>query len=1269
MKQIYLLLGGLLIFGGVISQDLPEKYRAYLDLHSQGPELTRRDSILLMDIPEISIPATLRHKTLPPVVDNSLLPYLRPVFSQDGPSCGQAAMIGYNFTYEMCCARGLSAEDIQNQYPTHFAFNFMNGGNGWYGVSYFHSIEMLKSTGCMTVEEYGGMHDDSRRWIDGYDVYYSAMLNRVKNFYSIHTGTEDGILSLKHWLYDHMGESDFGGVASYYANVPWNAQILNDTTPEGGKHVMTAWYPAATHAMTIVGYNDSIRWDYNGDGLYTNDLDLNGDGIIDPRDWEIGAVKFVNSHGIDAQDSGFCYMMYKCLAETFENGGVWNRAVHILYPLAQHAPLMTYKVTLKHDYREKIKVLAGISADTSDFIPQWVMDFPIINYQGGNHYMQGQDTAEYLKYLEFGLDVTPLLTHVIPGNPAKFFLIVDEHDPHFEGTGEITAFSLVDYTNGTQEIISPETPLNLLNNNRTVASLVHSPYFEKVAVVTEELPPFSAGEPYGFQLEATGGSPPYDWSLRHYYRMEQSVSPFPQIDAHQVLPATAGDTLVPVALGFEFPFFGQRYDTVYLHIDGHLQFDRKQLPWPYLLDYDLHLRSNRIITPMTHENFTISPTDGDGAWYETGDTSTIFRWKLSWSRKPSSTELNLAIRLCHDGRIELIYGPSTLADIQWIGGFSAGNQLDYYESPLNGHKAITPGHVVSYLPSFFPQGLEISDNGWLSGNLADDGRICDLSVRVTDQSRISDVKPLQLSSGPLIFFTVNSPQGDGMIYYGDTVLLDLEIRNNGADTLRGMVLDISGDDAFISLQDSSLVLGDLSPGQVMAVNGAFSFIVSLEVPDQHDLYLSVILQTADKNWYKELLFKALAPDLRIREVLVEDAENGILDPGETANLLITLQNMGHADISGVSGHLHSMNPELVVTGNPVQVYGSFPKGANITRSYTVFAEESTPSGFPAHLVFNTQSSPGLTTSDTLEIRIGRVPVMLIDMDPKFHSGPAIQNMLNGLGIIHSYNTYIPGDIDKYQSLFISLGYHNSNHVLTWQEGAILADYLDNGGRIYMEGKKTWKDDPHTPVHDKFNITYAGSVAMFDTLVGIDTAFAYGIKLLNHSVYPFSFYHLVPVSPAFAVLSDNILHKTCAVAYDAGPYKTIGTLFELGTLGDLPPSSASGLLQRYLDFFDIYVNMTQVDEKPWQNSQAAIIVYPNPAVSQLTVGSSQFADGDPQPASLIIYDLLGRMVKSVTNIPGLPFQLNITTLQPGVYHVKVKLENGQSASAKFLKVTR
>jgi len=50
-------------------------------------------------------------------------------------------------------------------------------------------------------------------------------------------------------------------------------------------------------SLTICGYNDSIRYDYNNDGQCTNDIDINNDRKVNVRDWEIGGFKFTNSIG------------------------------------------------------------------------------------------------------------------------------------------------------------------------------------------------------------------------------------------------------------------------------------------------------------------------------------------------------------------------------------------------------------------------------------------------------------------------------------------------------------------------------------------------------------------------------------------------------------------------------------------------------------------------------------------------------------------------------------------------------------------------------------------------------------------------------------------------------------------------------------------------------------------------------------------------------------------------------------------------------------
>lgn len=1276
MKKILTILTFLATIINSFSQELPTEYRAYIEKYPEGPVLNHQDSLYLLNIPEKTMPQHLRSTTLPPIVDNSTTPYLRPVFGQVGASCGQAAMVGYNFTYEMAYRRDQPAFFPQTQYPTHFCWNFQNGGDGWYGVSYFHSIEILRLCGTMNSADYGDYYDDGQRWINGYDVYYNGMYNRVKGVYSINTSTAEGLESLKHWLYDHMGEGSYGGVASYYANTPWNANYLNDTTPEGGKHVMTAWFPAASHAMTIIGYNDSIRWDYNSDGQYTNTIDINFDEMVDLRDWEIGGVKFVNSHGIQAQDSGFCYMTYKCLAETFENGGIWNQSVHILDIDENYQPLITYKVTLKHNYRGKIKILAGVSADTSDIAPEWLMDFPIIDYQGANYSLQGAGTEEYLKSLEFGLDITPLLSHLEPGEPARFFFIIDENDPYDDGQGEITSFSVMDYTAGRQEIISPQTPLILENNSRSIVSVIHTPDFEMVEIINESCPAFSVNQPYSLQMEAAGGSVPYTWDAVYNYRVAQSNDTFPATQGNQVLFTAATDTIMPVALGFSFPFYGDVYDTVFMHINGHLQFDMAQLPWPYMTEPALHFRSNRMITPMTNKSFTIAPADGDGGWIAINDSSVTFKWKLSWVTNPGTTDFNFAVRLHQNGNIEFIYGPSTLVDIPWLGGISAGNKSDYIDAPLSGSDHIEAGKKISFYYRPLPQQLELSENGLLTGLFDNDNYIYDLSFRVTDRSGISDIKTLQLSSGPLLAFTVHAG-GDSRIEYGDTVYLDVNIGNNGTDTLINTLIQLASNDTYVSISDPSCAAGTLLPGQVITIPSAFTFIVSWEAPDRYDLFFNVALLVDEGDWEGELLLRADAPVLKINKYFINDSD-GRLDPGETAPLQVTYQNTGHTAIDSVTVELISLAPEVHILEDPVQAYGTIGKGGSVTRSYLLMAEESTPMGMTADFTLSVTALPGLQQQDSIKLKIGKTPVLIIDMDPNQHSGPVILSMLEELNVPATYEYRVPPKISDNYSIFVCLGYHTSNHELTLGEAQKLADFLDDGGKIYMEGRKTWHEDPGTPLQPKFSLTTVWEVTIFDTITGIDGTFTQGFNLLNDAYMYFSYYYLVPVEPAFSIHQDNNILHSCAVAYDAGTYRTIGSLFELGTMTGLPPHTTTELLKEYLEFFGIEVDPVGIKEDLPEAGEW--VVYPNPACCQLIIASTLNsakptggisgirADSSKQPVIFSIVDVFGNRVAECNKIEVLPYTIDISGLSPGLYFIRLMDKDGFSYTEKILKVS-
>lgn len=404
-------------------------------------------------VPELKLPEHYRSKDLPVSVDNSTQPYFRSIFNQTDGSCSQASGIAYALTYELNYLRGLPSNTPQNQYPTHFTYNFLNNGSGQNGSNYFDGWDIAQQIGVPTVASYGGLASGgAQRWMTGYDMYYQAMQNRASEYFSISCSTPEGLETLKHWFNDHLDGSPVGGIAVFSAGATnYSMSYLPSGTPHAGQQVITAWGPQVNHAMTFVGYDDEICYDYNGDGQYTNDVDINNDGQVDMRDWEIGGLIVANSWSTWWGNSGKAYMMYKLLAENTTDGGVYLGRAHVVRPMATYEPQLAMRVKLKHASRQRVMVAAGISADVNADQPEYFNPFPAFCFQGGDYYMRGGYSPED-KIIEAGFDISHLPEKVGGSAVAKFFLMVQEIDPYNNiEDGQILEFSIIDYANGGTE--------------------------------------------------------------------------------------------------------------------------------------------------------------------------------------------------------------------------------------------------------------------------------------------------------------------------------------------------------------------------------------------------------------------------------------------------------------------------------------------------------------------------------------------------------------------------------------------------------------------------------------------------------------------------------------------------------------------------------------------------------------------------------------------------------------------------------------------------
>ncbi len=430
----------------------------------------------LQAIPQLSMGAGLQSGGTPPMVDNTLEKEFRPVFSQYGGSCAMATGVGYVYTYEINALRDADATLSKNQYPSGYTWNSVNNAQDQ-GSWYTSGWDLIKLNGIPNVATYAGdvnggqQYSDVSRYMTGYDKYISGMTNQLDNYYYINVGTPEGVQELKQWIYDH-GRNQFpGGVCSFACNITGASfATLSSASSQSGKQVLTSMGDSGGHGMTIAGYDDQVKYDYNGDGQYTTDIDINGDGVVNVKDWEVGAVLVVNSWGTFWNNNGKVWMMYKVLADTVADGGIWNNQVYVVNAKSTPKPRLIAKIKINDNARNSINITMGINANTNGQYPAFTKNFNILFAWSGQVNMISRTNTNPM---EVALDISQFADQVnLDTMPVKFFLQVYENDYNAQFSGTVREFSILDTQTG-KEYYSSQFDVPVANATTTTLTAVN----------------------------------------------------------------------------------------------------------------------------------------------------------------------------------------------------------------------------------------------------------------------------------------------------------------------------------------------------------------------------------------------------------------------------------------------------------------------------------------------------------------------------------------------------------------------------------------------------------------------------------------------------------------------------------------------------------------------------------------------------------------------------------------------------------------------------
>jgi len=202
--------------------------------------------------------------------------------------------------------------------------------------------------------------------------------------------------------------------------------------------------------------------------------------------------------------------------------------------------------------------------------------------------------------------------------------------------------------------------------------------------------------------------------------------------------------------------------------------------------------------------------------------------------------------------------------------------------------------------------------------------------------------------------------------------------------------------------------------------------------------------------------------------------------------------------------------------------------------------------------------------------VEELPALIFEPDDTTPwSGGEFGQTLNTLGISYEMVAELPDNLSPYRRIFVFLGLYPDNHELTPVEGQALAEYLDNGGQLYMEGGDTWAFDPATAVHPYFNINgLSDGNNDAGPIQGASGTFTEGMYFTYQGANNY-IDRIAPLGSAFAIFLNVTPAYINGIAFDGGSYRTIGTSFEFGSLVDgASPSTKEELLVEILDFFGL-----------------------------------------------------------------------------------------------------
>ena len=292
------------------------------------------------------------------------------------------------------------------------------------------------------------------------------------------------------------------------------------------------------------------------------------------------------------------------------------------------------------------------------------------------------------------------------------------------------------------------------------------------------------------------------------------------------------------------------------------------------------------------------------------------------------------------------------------------------------HNAILPTGASSFVVNSEENSyVALSMNGILL-----DAQLCDASgvvnlnfnpisnvgnidIVVTKQFKQPYISTIQATSpnGPYVnvtnnFITDINGNNNSLADYSETVNLDVDLFNLGGGSSQNLNLVLSSTDQYITIIDSLESVSSINSNQTITTTNAFIFQIADLVPDQHVAIFQLNISDNQGNiWNSNINVTLNSPILNHISFTVNDLilgnGNGKLDAGENLELIVEVNNTGHADAYNLTANLSSLSSYITLNSSSASLPHLNTTQSQIV-SFNITVDNNTPVGTNIIFPFN-----------------------------------------------------------------------------------------------------------------------------------------------------------------------------------------------------------------------------------------------------------------------------------------------------------------------------